>query len=579
MGRSILLLVPPDMLGEEAMILAKLRKGERIDHYETLRMRKDGTRIEGALTVSPIINANGVVIGASKVARNISDRKRLEQHITTANAQLRMVTDHMPVAVARLGLDQRFLWASQGYLNWIGLPIAQVEGKLLRDVIGEAAHSVLLPYVEQVVKGEPVECEVHVELPTRGARWLDVKYAPLYESENTQAGWIEVITDITMGKGLESALRDADEHKDHFLATLAHELRNPLAPIKNGLYLLELSADDPETIQKTHAMMARQVEHMVRLVDDLMDLSRISRGKIDLVLERVELARVIATAMEASEQLIQQREHILSLSLPKGRWEVRGDAVRLTQVIANLLNNAAKYTDPGGRIELSLERQGNEVAIHVKDNGIGIDSASLPLVFDMFAQVSSAEKKVEGGLGIGLNIVKRLVEMHTGRIEARSTGLGYGSEFIVWLPLLDKVSDPDPKHPKDSERVSTMHARRVLIVDDNEDAALSMSLLLKKRGHTVAVAHDGDEAVERVQSFNPQVIFMDIGMPRMNGYEACAAIRGTDIGKDITIVALSGWGQQEDRDRAEKAGFDMHLVKPIDGGTLLKVLSTNGVVR
>ncbi|MFZ1615947.1 MAG: PAS domain S-box protein [Flavobacteriales bacterium] len=578
-GRSVRMLIPQEMQGEEGIILARLRKGERIEHYETVRLRKDGTRMDVALTVSPIFTAEGVVIGASKMARDISDRKRLEADIHTANQQLQLVTDHMPVAVARCGRDGNFVWASKGYLDWIGRTALEVEGRYMTDVIGERARAVLAPYVEQVLKGETVECEVQVQLPTRGQRWLEVKYVPLYEGGAAPAGWIEVITDITLRKGLERALQDADRHKDHFLATLAHELRNPLAPIKNGLHLLELSDDDPELSRRTQTMMTRQVDHMVRLVDDLMDLSRISRGKIELVLERVDLGRVIATAIDASDPLIKQHGHRLDVHMPEGEWEVRGDMVRLTQVVSNLLNNSAKYTERGGRIELSVERDGDEVAIHVKDNGIGIEAQALPIVFDMFAQVSNATKKVEGGLGIGLNIVKRLVEMHAGRIQVTSAGAGRGSEFTVWLPLLERSEDPVPEPGHQPLPASTMHAKRVLVVDDNEDAAFTMALLLRKHGHTVEVAHDGAAAVELVPGYKPEIVFMDIGMPRMNGYEACKAIRQMPGAKHITIVALSGWGQEEDRQRATAAGFDSHLVKPIDGETLLHVISANTSVR
>ncbi|MEO8068304.1 MAG: PAS domain S-box protein [Flavobacteriales bacterium] len=572
-GRSILMLIPEELQGEEATILARLRKGERIEHYETVRQRKDGTRIEVALTVSPIITNEGVVIGASKVARDISERKRLQQDITTANEQLRMVTYHMPVAVARVGRDQRFMWASQGYLEWIGLAEARVEGKQLREVLGEEAHAALLPYMEQVLKGEPVECEVHVELPTRGKRWLDVKYAPLYEGENIPSGWIEVITDITEQKQTEEALEESSKHKDHFLATLAHELRNPLAPLKNGLQLMELAPDDPSVMESTRAMMTRQLDHMVRLVDDLMDLSRISRGKIELEREPVGLNGIVAMAIEASKPHIENKGHQLEVDMGHADNIVNGDAARLTQVVANLLNNAAKYTLQGGRISIAVGRRGDEAEIRVKDNGIGIEPAFLSHVFDMFAQVDPSQKtQAGGGLGIGLNIVQRLVNMHGGTVEGRSEGSGRGSEFIVRLPVLPSIQRPAAA-PSSKTRPE-VPSRRLLVVDDNHDAALSMSMILKKRGHLVQVANDGEQALAVGATFHPEVVLMDIGMPRMNGYEACARMRTSDWGKDALIIALTGWGQEEDRRRSQEAGFDNHLVKPIETGTLERMIAS-----
>jgi len=570
-GKSVLMLMPQDRHDEEIMIQERLRQGQRIDHYETVRKKKDGTFFEVSLSVSPIFNADGVAIGAAKVARDISDRKRLEQDISTANAQLRMVTDHMPVAVARVGRDQRFLWASQGYLDWIGLREEQVEGKHLRDVIGDSAYAVLLPYMQQVLKGEPVECLVLVDLPSRGSRWLDVKYAPLYKGGNTPASWIEVITDITQQKLAEEALEESAKHKDHFLATLAHELRNPLAPLKNGLQLMELAPDDPQLLETTRAMMVRQLDHMVRLVDDLMDLSRISRGRIDLVKEDVLLSEVIGTAMEATKPFIERSEHHLRVDISTEELVVHGDAARLIQVVSNLLSNAAKYTPRGGRIDLRVGREQENAVISVKDNGIGIDPAAIDRVFDMFAQVDPVQKgQNSGGLGIGLNVVQRLVQMHKGEVQGRSEGLGKGSEFIVRLPL---IAAPEKQMYVALKPETPTTNRRVLVVDDNEDIALSMSLLLKKYGHVVHVAHDGEHAVTLAASFLPDVILMDIGMPKMNGYEACAAIRATEHGKRVHIIAVSGWGQDEDRKKSQDAGFDGHVVKPIERTTLERVIA------
>jgi PAS domain S-box-containing protein len=393
----------------------------------------------------------------------------------------------------------------------------------------------------------------------------------LRDENGDRIGLLAVMRDITQLVKDREALAESARHKDQFLATLAHELRNPLAPLKNGLQLMELAPDDPQIMETTRAMMVRQLDHLVRLVDDLMDLSRISRGKIQLVKADIELRSVITTALETNKPLIEKRGHHLQVELTSEALMVHGDADRLTQVVSNLLNNAAKYTPAGGRIELWVGADSDQAVIRVKDNGIGIDQAAMPKVFDMFAQVDPNQKtEAGGGLGIGLNVVKRLAQMHHGQVEGHSEGLGKGSEFIVRLPLIAGAGDPMPVEDKDTRPIDR---RRVLVVDDNEDIAMSMSLILKKYGHVVEVAHDGQHAVDMAASFKPDVILMDIGMPRMNGYEACAAIRGTEHGKRIHIIAVSGWGQEEDRRKSHAAGFDGHVVKPMEKATMERVIA------
>ena len=368
-------------------------------------------------------------------------------------------------------------------------------------------------------------------------------------------------------------MEESARHKDHFLATLAHELRNPLAPLKNGLQLMELAPDDPQMLETTREMMVRQLDHMVRVVDDLMDLSRISRGKIDLLKADIELRTVVANVLEASKTLIERRGHELHMELTSETLLVHGDADRLTQVVSNLFYNAAKYTPKRGRIDLQVSAENNEAVIRVIDNGIGIDPAAMHRVFDMFAQVDPNTKNTTtGGLGIGLNVGQRLVRMHKGEVEGRSDGLGKGSEFIVRLTLMAKAQKPkEVAVVKDG--LATLSARRVLVVDDNEDIAFSMAMILKKFGHVTAVANDGEHAVAMAATFLPDVILMDIDMPKMNGYEACAAIRSTEHGKHMHIIAVSGWGQEEDRNKSREAGFDGHVVKPMEKATLERVIA------
>jgi signal transduction histidine kinase len=376
--------------------------------------------------------------------------------------------------------------------------------------------------------------------------------------------------DISEQMKAQALLQEADRRKSEFLATLAHELRNPLAPLRNGLELLALSQGDPSTWDQAHAMMKRQLDQMVRLIDELLDLSRITRGTVDLQLVQVDLRAVIDQAVEISRHTIEQHGHTLVVDLSPSPLIVHGDSMRLAQVFNNLLNNAVKYTDRGGSITINATGDAKEVSVSVTDDGIGISASDQGRVFDMFAQVERAHDRSQGGLGIGLNIVKHLVEQHGGRIEVRSDGPGKGSCFTVTLPLVFRsINEPAVMAP--TEPRMTVLPKRILVVDDNEDAATMMALLLKKWGHTVEVAHDGQEALSTGARFLPELILMDIGMPVMDGHQACMQMRGTFWGRAAYIVALTGWGQQEDKLRSEQAGFDHHLVKPVSRDALQSV--------
>lgn len=575
-GQHVGILLPPDREDEEPAIIARIRRGEYVQHYETVRKRKDGTLIEVSLSISPIRDDQRAITGISKIARDVTEERAMAREIERATEQLRLVADHMPVAVTRCSKDLRYVWVSKGYLDWIGLEQSAVDGKPIRDVLGPKAFETIRPYLQRVMAGERVEYEARLEPTSRPPCWINATYVPVRDPETGQDGWIAVITDITRRKELEAALQDADRHKDHFLATLAHELRGPLAPLKNGLSLLEMAAGDKEMIESTRGMMERQMDHLVRLVDDLMDLNRISRGKIQLKREKTALAEVLATATEANRPAMEQAGHTLDLRLETDEVVVDGDPARLTQVFVNLLHNATKYTPSGGRIVLRLERdtRANKAVITVTDNGIGIEPEALSHVFEMFAQTDKAQKiQAGGGLGIGLNIVQRLVQMHGGSVSAQSEGDGKGSTFTVRLPI--DTASPLPGGDKPSGKTGaspTEGKRRILVVDDNDDASLTMSMILKKLGNEVRTAGDGAQALQTGEAFRPDIVFMDIGMPQMDGYEACRRMRTTDWGKDITIIALSGWGQEEDRRLSMEAGFDRHVVKPIDGSTLRGIL-------
>ncbi len=365
-------------------------------------------------------------------------------------------------------------------------------------------------------------------------------------------------------------LQDADRRKDEFLATLAHELRNPLAPIRNGLQVLRLGGMSGETADDARKMMERQLAQMVRLIDDLLDLSRISRGKIELKKERIELAKVVQQAVETSRPLIDQAGHELTIDVPASPVYVDADVTRLAQVFSNLLNNAAKYTERGGRIRLAIQRKTGEAIVSVRDNGVGIPAHMLSKVFDMFTQVDRNLERSQGGLGIGLSIVKRLVEMHGGSADVKSDGHGMGSEFVVRLPVVLSVAQPNGG---DGWVRGASTRRRILVVDDNRDAAMSLATVLKLMGNEAKTAHDGFEALEVAAVFRPDLIFLDIGMPRLDGHETARRVREQPWGKSIVLIALTGWGQDEDRRRSEEVGFNAHLVKPIEPSALEKLLA------
>jgi signal transduction histidine kinase len=370
---------------------------------------------------------------------------------------------------------------------------------------------------------------------------------------------------------IAAAAKDADRRKDEFLATLAHELRNPLAPIGNALALTKHAEDDPEVQRQARETIERQFGQMVRLVDDLLDVGRITRDKLELRKQRLELASVIHQAVETCRSLSDGMGHKLRLNLPLEPIWVQADPVRLAQVFINLLNNACKFTEDGGEISIAVERQGGYAAISVKDSGIGIAPDKIESIFEMFQQVDQSLERTRGGLGIGLTIVKRLVELHGGQISVRSEGPGRGSEFIVRLPVLLESAALAPSTAKASE-VATA-PRRILVTDDNRDAAKSLALLLQYNGHEVETAHDGRQAIAKAEVWRPDVMLLDLGMPEMNGYDVCRSIRRTPWGKGIRIVALTGWGQEQDRRNTREAGFDAHLVKPVDLSALKNVLA------
>ena len=417
---------------------------------------------------------------------------------------------------------------------------------------------------------EPFALDYRLRRADGEYRWSIDAGRPRFDPSGGFLGYVGSVIDITEHKRAEDTLREAGRRKDEFLAILAHELRNPLAPLRNALEIIRLS-DERQAREQARDMMVRQVGHMVRLVDDLLDVSRITRGKVPLHKAHVGLALIVGSAVETARPLVEGGGHELTVTLPPEPIHLHGDPTRLAQVLSNLLNNSAKYSDRGGHIALRAERRGGEVAISVQDDGIGIPAEELPRVFDMFSQVDRSLERSQGGLGIGLALVKGLVEMHGGSVEARSEGAGRGSEFIVRLPVVAEGPASEQAEGADRAKVAAPR-RRVLVADDNPDSTESLEALLKFMGSDVRVAHDGLQAVQVAAEFRPELILMDVGMPGLSGLEATRRIRAQPGGETVRIFALTGWGQEPDKHRSAEAGCDGHLVKPIDPAALRKLL-------
>ena len=718
-GRPVTILMPEDRQDEEPSILERIRRGERVAHYETVRRRKDGSLVDISLTVSPIRDAEGRIVGASKIARDISERRRAEERLRRSEEQYGRLTSLLPVGVytceadgtisyyneqaARLwgrapepgDTDERFcgslklflpgsetplphpdcpmavaLREGRSYRNEevvlerpdgsrvtalvnidpvldsgggvIGavnvfhditgikraerelreekenlqtlletLPIAvflahdpeckhiagnRAAGQLLRmhpdrnlsltappDELpahftvwknGEPVPPDLLP-IQRAARGETVKDEeLEVRFDDGSLLYELVSAQPLHGADGRPRGAIACILDVTELKLKESALREADRRKDEFLATLAHELRSPLAPIVAGLEIMSMVPDDAEIISRTRQTMERQATQLVTLVDDLLNVSRITRGKFELRRRVVELGDIVETAVEAIRPVMERSGLTIVSSLPDGPVHLQADPHRISQVLSNLLSNAAKYTPSGGRVDISLEHDDHHATVSVADTGIGIPPEMAEGIFAMFAQIDRPQERGHMGLGIGLTLARSLVEMHGGTLSVQSDGVGKGSTFSVRLPLLPEAPQAQDGPRPAWTRSTTADARRVLVVDDNEAMVDALSTMLRLMGNEVRTATNGQRAVEVAEEFRPDVVLMDLGMPVMSGYEAARRIRAEPWGERMQLVALTGWGQEEHKQRTLDAGFDRHVVKPVRPADLERLFAT-----
>jgi PAS domain S-box-containing protein len=545
----------------------------------TILFSKHGHEFPIDDSAAPIRNELGKVSGVVLVFRDATGRRKAEEALRLSENRFRAFAEYGPQMVWASDADGKVQYVGPRWTAYTGLSLEQTtDFDNIRQVTHPDDYPVLSDkWAKAMATGGLFEVEYRLKRISDGAyRWFLCRALPVKDGNGTIVQWIGANADIDDQKRAELALKEADSRKDEFLATLAHELRNPLAPIRNALNILRHSDGDLNRLHPVRDMMERQVEQLVRLVDDLMDVSRISSGKIALRLDRLELAAVIQSALETSRPLIDAAKQELYVTLPSEPLYVIGDQTRLAQVVSNLLNNSAKYTPDGGQILLTVLRNDEQAEIRVRDNGMGIRAEMLPKIFEMFTQADRTLQRAQGGLGIGLTLVNRLVKMHGGTIQAQSKGPGQGSEFTVRLPLApihSEVPRPEEKPDGDLRIDHKVKARRILVVDDNIDSAESLGLLLRTMGHEVQTAHDGPRALEAAKRFRPEVILMDIGLPGMSGHEVGRQLRSMDETKHSLLIAQTGWGQDEDRRRSTEAGFDFHFVKPVDPQALQELLA------
>ncbi|HSA72032.1 MAG TPA: PAS domain-containing protein [Burkholderiales bacterium] len=496
------------------------------------------------------------------ITTDVTEQVRSDAAVREAQQKLQTVADALPAAVTLCSRDLRYLWINRFGAQWLGRTPQEVIGKPMDEVIGAKQLARIRAHIERVLAGEHVSYEREVDYPGIGRRWASVRFAPAGNDS-----WVAVITDIHELKRMEQALREADRRKDQFIATLAHELRNPLAPIRSAVEILARADAAEHDRAWSRGVIERQVAHMSRLVDDLLDMARISSGKLSLRRERVTIAAVTAAALETSRPAIDAAGHRLVTRMSAADAVLDADPTRVAQVLSNLLNNAAKYTAPGGVIELHADQVGGEAVIAVLDNGMGFPPELAHQLFEPFAQWAPAEQSA-AGLGIGLSLVRGILDLHGGTIRAESEGPGTGSRFEVRLPLA--VAEPAARGAPAAEPVAP-HGMRVMIADDNRDAADSLCRVLALYGYEARAAYDGASAIEMSESFRPHVAVLDIGMPVRNGYDVARHLRARR-GRDLRLIALTGWGGDGDVQRARDAGFDAHVTKPVDPGTLNEMI-------
>jgi PAS domain S-box-containing protein len=635
-GKPVTVLIPENQLDDEPAILERLRRGERVDHYETIRRSKTGELLDVSLTVSPLKDSNGAIIGASKIARDITRQKRAEQVLREQTTVLELLDKTGTAIISKLDLEKVLQTVTDTATQLSGAKF----GAFFYSTYNEDGEALLLytlsgasraafdrfgmprntPVFRPTFTGESVVRSADI---TRDPRYgtmgphfgmpqghLPVRSylaAPVIARSGEVIGGLffghpdpDVFTEraerLVVGvaaqaavamdnarlfeasqrelanrERVEALLRDADRRKDEFLATLAHELRNPLAPIRQAALINQSPSASDDQKNWSHSVITRQVRHMSLLLDDLLDVSRITRGTLALRVEMTDLRSIVDAAIEQAQPLMEAKQQVFTKSLPAAPERFAGDPLRLAQVLSNLLANAAKYTDRGGRIHLEASADADLVSVRITDTGVGLAPEAIPSLFTMFRQVKASEQRAEGGLGIGLALAKGLMRLHDGTIDAHSAGIGRGSEFIVRLPRRDVPEKASRSGPED-QAAAAVRKRRVLVADDNLDAAQSLAMLISAEGHAVSVAANGSQALDLMRSELPDVALLDIGMPQLDGYEVAQRVRADPALAGIVLVAITGWGQESDKARARAAGFNLHFTKPVEPERLFEML-------
>ena len=554
---------------------------------QAIRMLGNVTLLERPVRVASLVTAAQTALRARH--RQYHAREHLQEldHVAHAlresETRLKALFANAAVGIAELAPDGKFTLVNDALCDILAEKRETLLGKTMDEVAHAEERQGLANLFERLKLGHQDNFVGERRFIRRDGEtiWVKLSVALTSDAPDKDVRAVAVIEDITERKHAEEDLREADRRKDEFLATLAHELRNPLAPIRNSLHIFRMAGIQDPAVSRVTDMMERQVQHMVRMVDDLIEVSRISRGKIELKRERVELASILRSAVDTSLPLVEAAHHRLTVDIPADPIVLEADPVRLSQVFANLINNSAKYTPEGGKIDVRVTVQDGMAVVCVVDNGEGIPPNMLSRVFNMFTQVNTGSR-AQGGLGIGLTLARTLVHLHGGTIEAKSDGVGRGCEFRVRLPIAAPVEEvASSPSPVQTHGYPLAH-RRVLVVDDNHDAADSLGMLLEFLGAEVKIVHDGRAALEAMNTFNPSAVLLDLGMPGMNGLEVARRMREDPKFRHTTLVAVTGWGQREDRRRTHEAGFDHHLVKPADLGALQAILNlqeTGPVVR
>jgi len=549
----------------------------------TLLIARDGFERPIDDSAAPIRCKDDEIVGCVLVFRDVTERHRAEMQLEASERRLRSVMNAMPQKIFTARPSGEIDYFNPHWSEYTGLTMEQLSGwSWTQSVHPDDLAENVERWQQAIDSGEPFLCEHRFRRADGEYRWHLSRAKALTDDAGKVLLWVGSNTEIHEQKEISNELRDiaaqlseADQRKNNFLAMLAHELRNPLAPISNALRTVQLFPEDRTAILSASSVMERQVRQVVRLVDDLLDVSRISHGKIELRRECVELAQIIQMAVETSRPALDAARHQLTVALPSVSVFLDADPMRLAQSFSNLLNNACKYSEPGGRIHLTVTCEASEVVVSVKDTGIGIAPDRLSNIFELFTQVDQSQERSHGGLGIGLTLVQQLVGLHGGSVRAYSEGAGQGSEFVVRLPIIaERSAEVHAELADAAANRSAPSGWRILVVDDNEDSASSLSLLLDMSGNETAMAHDGLEALRMVDSFRPEVVLLDLGLPKLNGYEVARKIRSQPGGERIFLIALTGWGQDEDLRKTREAGFDKHMVKPANYADLMAYLET-----